>query len=214
MGGPRIIVAAAIALAGLAWTSGAVAYDIRDQQGIVTAIADGVTESATLPIDSDGSITVTVGSTEPGMDYATGSLLTDFQSDQLRVVASGDVGPWGNEGAVKVLLVLQFSVDQDTPYTLVDTVRKAKGSGWLGDRALILLSNEDGVILRRHPGGGFAPCEPDHPNADTLCQTANAVLPTGEYTLEVRVSSYAPGTCESCKGFATSADVDLTILFF
>ena len=214
MRGPPAIVSVAIALAGLGWTSGAAAYDVRDQQGIVTAYADGATEYASLPQASGGSISVTVGVPEPGRDYATGSLLTEFQSDQLRVVASGNVGEWGNEGAVKVLLVLQFSVSQDTPYTLIDTVRTAKGNGWLGDRAQIVLSNEHGVILRRHAGGGFNPCESDHPNSDTLCENENPTLPPGEYTLEVRVSAYAPGSCGSCKGYATTADVDLTILFF
>jgi len=210
--GLHAIVAVAIALTGLGWTSGAVAYVVRDQQGTVIASAGGTTETQTLPQDSAGSISVTLGSQQPGTDYATGSLLTEFPSDHLHVVASTDVGEWGNEGAVKVHLVLQFSVSQDTPYRLIDTVRRANGNGWLGDRALILLSNEDGVILRRHPGGGFGPCEFDHPNVDTLCK--NATLTTGVYTLEVRVSAYAPTTCGSCKGYAISADVDLTILFF
>jgi hypothetical protein len=193
------------------WASITMAFDVREQLGLVAAIADGNTVTDTLPTHSPGSVSVTAGSPEPGSDYALASLQTEYQSDQLHVVASADVGEWGNEGAAKIRLEVQFSVERDTPYTINVARAESTGLGWLGERASIVLSNADGVILRRHPGGGFDACDYTHPNADTLCR--NRTLTLGLYTLEVLVSAYAPGTCGSCKGYANSADVELTIQF-
>lgn len=211
MRGLRFILAVATVVVALGWASITMAYDVREQLGLVAAIADGNTVTDTLPTHAPGSVSVTAGSPEPGTDYAFASLQTEFLSDQLHVIANADVGEWGNEGIVKIRLVVQFSVERDTPYTLNVARAESVGLGWLGERASIVLSDADGVILRRHPGGGFGACNYTHPNVDTLCR--NGTFTLGLYTLEVLVSAYAPGTCGSCKGYANSADVELTIQF-
>jgi hypothetical protein len=205
-----IFVSSALFVAGLGWSPTAAQFSVRDQNGIVAATTDGSSETATLPQGTQGTASVTRGTPISGSDYAQATATTEFQPDMIRIILTGDVHHWGDEGGAKARVVVQFGVERDTGYMIETQMVAATGAGWLGDRALIVLSNADGVILTRTPGGGYDACNYMHPNAQTLC--TNRTLTPDVYNIELKASAFAPTTCGSCKGYAVDAGCELRIV--
>jgi len=119
------------------------------------------------------------------------------------------VGDWGQEGSAEARIVVVFSVDQNTSYTVELEKAEAIGSGWLGARSFITLSNDEGVIFRRNVGGGYDSCNQDHPAVTTLC--TNRTLTPDVYYFEMIASAYAPTTCGTCMGYAVSSRTELRL---
>ncbi len=194
----------------LGWSPSEAQFSVRDQDGIVAAVADGNYASDTLPRGAPGSVSVSVGTQLPGRDYGRATATTEFGPDMIRIVLTTDAQEWGNEGGGKARVAVQFGVEKDTNYVIETQMAAAIGAGWLGDRALIFLSNADGIIFTRHPGGGYDACNYEHPNVATLC--TNRTLTPDVYTLELQASAYAPNTCGSCKGYAVNAGCEVKIV--
>ena len=211
MRGPGVIFVVATTLTGLGWSSGAIAYDLINQVGTVSATADRTTVTDELPPNSGGNISVTAGSPNPNTDYAKATLRSQFAGPHIQLTLFADVDHWGNEGKAESHVAVQFSVDQDTEYSFTFAFIQVIGNGHLGHSAFVTLSNDDGVIWRKQRDGGVDPCNFEHPDADTLC--TNQTLTPGEYTLEAHGSTFAPGDCFSCKGYATNMEIDIKIKF-
>jgi hypothetical protein len=186
-------------------------FVIRDQLGLVSAIADANTVTDSLPQSGSGSITATADEPEPGSDYGKAAAATALQADAISVALTADVNEFGNEGAAKGRAVVQFSVGQDTRYEVsLATTDVIGGEGSPGERAFIVLFNDDGVIFRKEAGDDEVQCNTEHSNGGTLCE--KQILTKGTHTLEFQASAYAPVSCDGCSSLAVKAESKVKIV--
>lgn len=206
----RVTVALAVVLFGLGRPAiAANDFTFIEQIGSVTATADGNTVTEILPRWQPTTISVTAGTPEAGMDYGMATLTSSVHGNRIHLIMSATVGEWGHEGSAEARIRFVFSVDQNRDYTVQVEKTDAVGNGYLGYRSFIMLSNDDGIIFSRNSGGGYNSCNLDHPNYVTLCQ--NRTLTPGVYYFEMLSSAYAPSDCDSCKGYAVSANAELVV---
>lgn len=191
------------------WPASAGTLTLIEQSGTVSATADGNTVTDTLPQFQSGNVSVTAGTPQPGMDYATATAQSSFNPNEIHLILTANVGEWGNEGAAEARIEVVFSINQGAEFVVEIERTEATGSGWLGDRAFITLSNGDGIIFNRNVGGGYDSCNYDHPDALTTCE--NGILKPGTYHFEMIASGYAPAECGSCKGFAVASEAELKV---
>lgn len=187
----------------------ATGFVIRDQLGTVSAIADAQSVTESLPPGASGSISATAG--KLGSNYGMATATTALKADLISVALTADVGQFGNDGAAKGRVVEQFSVEQDTRYDVpLATTEVIEGKGSLGERAFIVLSNDDGVIFRKEAGDDAIRCNPEHPNFGTLCE--KRTLTPGAYALELQASAYAPVSCDRCSSLAVKAKSEVKFI--
>jgi hypothetical protein len=185
-------------------------FVIREQLGTVSALANGKTVTKSLPQGASGSVSVTVGDPNPGSDYGMATATTALKADVISVALTADVGQFGNNGAAKGRVVEQFSVEQNTVYDVpLATTEVTEWKGSRGERAFIVLSNDDGVIFRKEAGDDAIRCNPEHPDVGILCE--KRTLTPGAYTLELQASAYAPVNCDTCSSLAVKAKSEVKI---
>lgn len=204
-----LLVAIASLLGGLGWPVSAGDFVFIEQSGAVSVTADGNTVTETLPRFQQADISLTAGTPEPGRDYAVATAVSAVHGNEIHLTLSAGVGEWGNEGKAEARIAVVFSVDQNTSYIVELEKAEATGSGWLGARAFISLSDDRGEIFRRHVSGGYESCNRDHPDYTTLCK--NRILTPGVYSFEMVSSAYAPTTCGSCQGYAVTSRTELKV---
>jgi len=193
----------------MAWPVSAGDFAFIEQFGTVSATADGNTVTESLPRFQAANVSVTAGTPEPGMDYGMATAQSSVNGQEIHLTLTATVGEWGSEGAAEARIVVTFSVSQNTSYAVPLEKAEATGSGWLGDRAFITLSNDEGVIFRRNVSGGYESCNRDHPDYETLCQ--NRTLTPDVYYFEMIASAYAPTTCGTCQGYAVTSQTELRV---
>jgi len=202
MRGSWLLLAGAVLIAGSGWPSSAADFAIREQLGIVSATANGKTATDSLPPGASGTISASEGEPSSGSDFGKATATTEFQADAIFISLTADVNEFGNDGAAKGRVVVQFSVDANTRYELPIATTAVTGEGVVDDRAVINLSNDDGVIFNQGADGKLV-CNQKHPDYQTLCEKQE--LTPGGYSLELRASAYAPANCDTCEGVAVNA---------